>query len=74
MPLADGKITLRIDDNEAQVLFWALVDRVGTLSEKRRIGVSLNEDVSVLETEIVQVGSLLEKLPTYKYSRGENSG
>lgn len=71
MPEVDGRITLRIDEQEAQVLFWALVNRVRDLSDQRREHAALGDDTTMLETEIVQLGALLEKLPTYKYSRGE---
>lgn len=73
MPLPDGKITFRIDDNEAQVMFWAFVERVRTLSDQRREAAAKGEDTNVIETEIVQLGALLEKLPTYKHS-GKQDG
>lgn len=75
MPEADGKITLRLDENEAQVLFWALIGRIRECSDERSAnengpgGPDPQEQV-LLETEIVQLGALLEKLPTYKH-KGE---
>jgi hypothetical protein len=64
MPEADGRITLRLDENEAQVLFWALIGRIRQCGEDRRTA-ELTEQ-QMLENEIIQLGALLEKLPTYK--------
>jgi hypothetical protein len=64
MPLPDGKITLRLDENEAQVLFWALIERIHQCSILRRNAEGTEQ--ALLETEIIQLGSLLERLPTYK--------
>jgi hypothetical protein len=66
MPVPDGKITLRLDEQQAQVLFWALINRVRQCSDERR---NLEGDAQlIIETEIVQLGALLELLPTYKRS------
>lgn len=67
MPEADGKITIRLDDNEAQVLFWALINRVRQLSDDRRAAEGQAQEV--IENEIIQLGGLLERLPTYKQGR-----
>lgn len=67
MPLPDGKITMRLDDNEAQVLFWALINRVRQLSDDRRAAEGQAQEV--IEAEIIQLGGLLERLPTYKQGR-----
>ena len=67
MPLPDGKITMRLDDNEAQVLFWALVSRVRQLSDDRRAAEGQAQEV--IEAEIIQLGGLLERLPTYNQGR-----
>lgn len=71
MPEADGKITLRLDDNEAQVLFWALIGRIRQCGEERRN--TEGQDQQLVETEIIQLGALLQRLPTYKLPRGESS-
>ena len=67
MPEPDGKITIRLDDNEAQVLFWALIYRVRQLSDQRRE--SEGQEQQLIEAEIIQLGALLERLPTYRGGR-----
>ena len=77
MPEADGKITFRLDDNEAQAMFWALINRVRQLSDERRAidnapgGVEPwdRQRQQLIEAEIVQCGALLERLPTYRGGR-----
>jgi hypothetical protein len=73
MPEVDGKITLRLDDSEAQVLFWALINRVRQLSDERRANENAPggaDPQEQIETEIIQCGALLERLPTYRGAHG----
>ena len=73
MPEVDGQITLRIDEQEAQVLFWALINRVRQCSDERR-ATGDGDQRLLLENELVQLGALLDWLATFIYNKAERDG